>query len=291
MDCERSFVHRAHQSLKDCIKRLAWLSIFVISGFLFSQQAAPKPAEIPGEDYIIGQQDVIEIKIWDNPDLSGKAVVSLDGHVNYHLIGNVKLAGLTTGQAATKLTELLSKGYVNNPQVTVDVVEYHSQKVFVSGEVAQPGTYYLTKKTQIVEAVAKAGGQTKDADREIIVVRLKRDGKTGKENKEILKIDFRSALEGDVVQNIYVENNDSIFVPRTKIFFILGEVKNPGKYNLEKDTTVMKALSLAGGETSKAAIGRTKVIRNTNSDKIEKKIDLNDTVQAGDIIIVPESFF
>jgi polysaccharide export outer membrane protein len=237
------------------------------------------------EDYVIGPEDVLEIQVWDNEDLSGKFAVSQDGIINYHLIGEVKTAGLTEGELGRQITQHLADGYIINPQVSVRVIEYRSQKVFIVGEVVKPGTYYLTKKTTLVEAVSMAGGPTKDADREVIIVRR------GEEEGEQVSVDLRSALEGNLSQNIYVKNDDSIFVPKAKTFFIMGEVNKPGEYNLDVGTTVRKAISLAGGSTDKASMGRTRVIREVDEQEVEQKVPLDELVQPKDTIVVPESIF
>lgn len=259
--------------------------LFLMGSFAFPADDALS-ASAPSGDYVIGPQDVLEVIVWDNQDLSEKVAVSLDGYINYHLIGKVKAAGLSTGELAQKITELLSAGYVVNPQVNVRVVEYLSQKVFMIGEVAKPGTYYLTKQMTIVEALSMAGGLTKDADTEATIVRPGA-GSGGAQPK----VDIRSALEGDLSQNIRLENGDSVFVPKAKTFFIMGEVNRPGEYKLESGTTVRRAISLSGGETDKGSIGRAKVIRKTNDKEAESRIGLDDVLQPGDTIVIPERFF
>ncbi len=266
--------------------------------------SVPDPASAGGkasEDYVIGPQDVLKIVVWENEDLSGMVAVTLDGYINYHLIGKIKASGLTTGELADKITALLANGYIVNPQVTVEVVKYMSKKIFIIGEVKKPGTYYLTRKTTLVEAISMAGGTTDNADREVIIVRPDKHRKSAvnrakqplsqAEGGRQIKVDLRSAVEGDLTQNIFVHDGDSIFIPKAKSFFIMGEVKSPGRYKLEKGTTILKAISIAGGETEKAAKNRTKVIRNIKGEKFERKVSLDELVRSEDIIIVPESFF
>lgn len=257
-----------------------------------------KQSSAVSEDYIIGPQDVLEITVWDNPDLLSRISVSLDGKIKYQLIGDVGASGLTAGELSSKLTELLADGYIVDPQVSVEVVEYKSQKVFIIGEATKPGTYYLTKKTTLVEAISMAGGPTKDADREVIVVRPGDAAATKEpalpydsEGAKQIKVDLRSALEGDLRQNIDIINGDSIFIPKAKTFFIMGEVQSPGEYKLETGTTVRKAISLAGGTTDTASIGRTRVIRVVEGEEEESRIGLDEPVLPNDTIMVPESFF
>ena len=276
------------------------LGILLLVLFLCTAALADQggPATEAVQEYVIGPQDVLEIVVWDNDDLSGKTAVALDGHINYQLIGKLKAAGLSPSELAVKVTELLADGYLIDPQVTVRVLEYRSRKVFILGEAVKPGTYYLTKKTTLIEAISMAGGHTKDADREVIVVRPDKNmpegnpatRSLGAQGRQI-KVDLRSALEGDLSQNIYVENGDSIFVPKAKTFFIMGDVRNPGEYKLQRGTTVRKAVSLAGGATEKAALGRIKVVRVIDGKEVESRIGLDEPLLPNDTVMVPESFF
>ncbi|MGA1868104.1 MAG: polysaccharide biosynthesis/export family protein [bacterium] len=275
-------------------KIIVILFIILLLPFIFFSTAHSKEA---GEDYIIGPEDVLHVTVWDNEDLSSKVAVSLEGFINFHLIGKIKASGLTTAELAEEITHKLKSGYINNPQVTIQVIEYKSQKVFIIGEANKPGTYYLTKKTTLIEAISMAGG-LRDAGREVIVVRPKKKGKSRDyapssqaEEGEQIKVDIRSALEGDLSQNIYIHNGDSIFIPKAQSFFIMGEVNSPGKYSLEKGTTILKAISMGGGTTAKAAMGRTKVVRVVEGKEVKIKVNMDEFVQPNDAIIVPESFF
>lgn len=88
-----------------------------------------------------------------------------------------------------------------------------------------------------------------------------------------------------------MQNGDSIFIPKAKAFFIMGEVKKPGRYNLDRGTTVRKAISMAGGTSEKAATGRTKVFRIIDGREIETRVGLDEMVKPNDTIVVPETYF
>ena len=92
-------------------------------------------------------------------------------------------------------------------------------------------------------------------------------------------------------QNIELHDGDTIFVPRAESVYVFGQVKNPGAYPIQKDTTVLQALSLAGGVTPQGAMNRTKILRIVNGEKRELKVKVTDIVQPGDTIMVPERFF
>lgn len=238
------------------------------------------------EEYIIGPEDVLNITVWDNTDLSGDVYVGLDGYLDYHLIGRVKASGLTIGELAASIAGLLDDGYLKNPNVSVQVKKYGSQKVFIIGEVNRPGTYYLTKRTALVEALAMALGLTGEAGNEVIIVRPDSAGAA-----ENIVVDLRRALEGDAEQNVYLRASDSIYIPKVKTFTIMGEVKKPGQYPMDKGMTVRKAISIAGGNTERAALNRTMVVRVADGQELEKAAEMHEPVLPGDTIIVPQSYF
>ncbi len=238
------------------------------------------------DEYVIGAEDVLRITVWDNDDLTVNVRVGLDGYIAYKYIGRVKASGLSTSELAGIIAEKLAEGYINDPQVNVQVATYRSKEIFIIGEVNRPGTYYLTKRTTIVEAISMAQGPKSDADSDVIIVRK---GDKGKGRN--ITVNLRKALEGDLSQNIAVLDGDSIFLSKAKTFFILGEVHKPGQYKLEKDTSVRKAISIAGGHTERAALGRVKIIRIVEGEEQEMDVQLEEAVEPLDTIVVPQSYF
>ncbi|MFH0813617.1 MAG: polysaccharide biosynthesis/export family protein [Pseudomonadota bacterium] len=268
------------------------------------QEKAPTliaPPEKKEKEYQIGPEDILEIVVWDHKDLNREVCVTREGEFSYPLIGTVHADGLTIAQLEKDIKDRLSGRYIVNPQVTVSVKEYKSKRVFVLGEVGGsgkgPGAYPLRGKTTLMEVLTMAGGPTKDAGTEVTVIRPKniKEGpvpleKAGKED-EVIKVNLRKLLEGDTSQNIYLEPNDTIYVSKAEYFYVYGEVKNPGRYPLEKGTTVLKAITTAGGSTEKAAVNRAKVVRERGGSKNEMPVKMTDPVEPEDIIMVPESFF
>lgn len=261
--------------------------------------AAPDKTQ---KDYQIGPEDVLHILVWDHKDLTRDVCVGQQGEFSYPLIGTVMAEGLTVAQLEKHLRDRLSGRYIVNPQVTVTVKEYKSKKVFLLGEVGGtpggqgPGTYPLTGKTTLLEILSLAGGPGKEAGSEVLVIRPKvktnsplTPEKASKD--ETLSVNLRSLLDGDASQNIVLQPNDTIYVSRADYFFVFGEVKKPGRYNLEKGTTVLKAITIAGGVTEIAAINKTKVVREHAGTKTETPVKMNDPVQPEDIVMVPQSFF
>jgi polysaccharide export outer membrane protein len=250
-------------------------------------------------DYLLGAEDVIEIIVWGHDDLRRILPISLEGTITFPFIGEVRAVGKSTQELEKEMAAKLGDGYLVNPQITISVKEYNSQKVFVMGEVNKPGTYPVTKENNLVYLLSQAGGPTKDVGEEVLIIRpnnnLHSRGMTLEEAEAkrvpIITVNLREALAGDPNHNVSVRNGDSIIVSKISFFFVMGEVKNPGKYNLERGTTVLTGVSMAGGLTPKAASRRTKIVRERDGKKIEMKVTMETPVQPGDTIIVPESFF
>jgi polysaccharide export outer membrane protein len=248
-------------------------------------------------DYLIGPQDVLTIQVFDQADLGGKYTVETDGTFSFPLIGRVQAAGMTLRGFEGELKKKLADGYFRNPQVTVGVETYRSQRVFVMGEVRSPGPVALTGGMTLIEALARAGSTMPTASGELAIVRGKQ-GTNGpvipgqSEDVDVVRASIRELEGGAMSQNVQLHDGDTIFVPRAESVYVFGQVKTPGAFALvQRDTTVLQALSLAGGVTENGAMNRVKIVRLIDGEKTELKVKLTDLVRAGDTIIVPEKYF
>lgn len=242
-------------------------------------------------DYTIGAQDVLTIQVFDQPDLGGKYAVEADGTFSFPLIGRVKAAGMTLRAFENELKKKLSDGYFRAPQVTVAVEQYRSQRVFVNGEVRIPGPVPLTGGMTLIEALSRAGSTLPSASGEVAVVRPPQPGQRVGEPAEMFRASIRDLESGSLKQNIDLRDGDQIYVPRAETVYVFGQVKNPGAYAIQKDTTVLQALSLAGGVTENGAINRIKIVRIQKGETKEIKANLKDIVRPGDTLKVPERYF
>jgi polysaccharide export outer membrane protein len=253
----------------------------------------------PPTDYVVGAQDMLTITSYDQADLSGKFTVEADGTFTYPLIGRVTAGSLTLRQIEAQVKkQLKEEGYFNNPQITVSIEEYKSQKIFVVGEVRMPGSYPLSGDMNLVEALALAGSTLPTASGEVVIVRPTTahlsgpvlPNQDGAEN--VVRIDIKDLQNGTLSQNAALRHGDTIFVPRAESVYVFGQVKSPGAYALQqRDTTVLQALSLAGGVSDRGSTGRIRIVRIVAGKKQEIKVKLGDVVQPGDTIIVQERFF
>jgi polysaccharide export outer membrane protein len=149
----------------------------------------------------------------------------------------------------------------------------------------------------LIEALAHAGSTVSTASGEVAVVRAQQGGASGpvlpeqEAATEIFRASIRDLESGALSQNIQLRDGDTIFVPRAETVYVFGQVKTPGAYPVRSDTTVLQALSLAGGVTEHGAMNRIKVIRVEDGSKKEIKVRLTDPVRPGDTIVVPQRFF
>lgn len=164
----------------------------------------PGQGDKPGDAYVIGQADELEVQVWEEPDLSRTVTVRADGLVSLPLINEVRAEGQTIKQLRDQLTEKF-KEVVADPVVSVIVTKPLSATFFITGKVTRPQEYPLFKQTTILQAVASAGGFTQWAKTgSLIVVR-----KSG----ERVKVDYDSIVSGDMSQNIILQRGDTVVVP------------------------------------------------------------------------------
>jgi len=158
--------------------------------------------------YVIGPEDVLDINIWKEPDVSRVVPVRPDGKISLPLVNDVQAAGLTPPQLAANVTDRLRK-FLNEPQVTVIVTGINSQRVFVVGEVLRAGAFPLIPGMTVLQALSSAGGFTTFADvKKVHVLRLA----NGKHVE--LPFNYREVLKGDNPdQNIKLEPGDTVVVP------------------------------------------------------------------------------
>ncbi len=254
-------------------------------------------------DYVIGPEDVLSITMFDDKELSGRYAVELDGTFSFPLIGRIHAGGLTIREFEAALRTKLSDGFFRNPQVAAAVEQYRSQRIFVMGEVRSPGAVPLTGGMTLIEALARAGSTLGTASGDVVVVRAKgasriaapvvpgADGQVRTDQFDSFKVNIRELEAGALQHNLALRDGDTIFVPRAELIFVFGEVKNPGSYALQRGTTVLQALSMAGGVVPSGALGRIRILRMEVGREREFRVKPTDPVLPGDTIIVPERHF
>lgn len=161
-------------------------------------------AAVDPKTYVVESEDIISIRVWREPEMSGLFTVRPDGKISLHLVGEVQAGGLTPDQLQTKVIEALQT-VMNRPQVVVAVHEVRSKRYFISGEVNRPGQYQLVTKITIMEALSMAGGFREFANMKGIKVMR---------GNERIKFNYKDVIKGNKLdQNIELKPGDHIVVP------------------------------------------------------------------------------
>jgi len=268
------------------------LPVFFLVFFLSLGTALAEDREI--SEYRIAPNDLLEIKVYEEPDLTKDVRVSQDGQVSYPLLGNIKVVGLSARQLEDKIAGLLGEDYLVNPQVSVTVKEY--VRVSILGEVRSPGSYEIKGILPLTRVLAMAGGLNERANScDIKIIRVNGN------MKETIEVNLDRILQ-KAAQDIEIKGNDTIVVGQIGKIYVLGKVQRPGAYELKKGLTTVEAIALAGGFTDTAAPNGTKLIRIEDGKKTVIAIPVGSLLSGGgrlsdiplqenDTIVVPESFF
>ena len=265
----------------------------LVCSLLLSGGAGPVAAQT---NYVLGPQDVLNITVLGETDLSRKYTIEQDGTFTFPLIGRVTARGLTLRALEQELKmKLVSGGFLKNPEISVAIDAYQSQRIMVWGQVTSPGEYQLSGDTTLLSALAKAGSVTPNAGREAVIVRPRRAAQGGNgtaPEPEIIRVDLTELQAGNLAMNIPLRDGDTINVPKAQSVFVSGQVKNPGGYAVEQGMTVLQALSLAGGLTDRGSDRRINILRTVDGKKKEiKGVKLTTVIEPGDTIVVGQRIF
>jgi polysaccharide export outer membrane protein len=190
-----------------------WISLSLMLLLIFSctlKNLDPLPesdAAVPDE-YIIGPEDVLQIHVWKQPDLSVTVPVRSDGKISTPLINEIQASGLTPNQLRENIAERLMK-FIDEPTVSVIVTEINSLKISVSGNVNSPGIFKISDKVSLVEAISLAGGVTRLAQtKKIRIIRIKDNA------KRVYQVNYKAIVsDGELDQDILIYPGDSVLVP------------------------------------------------------------------------------
>lgn len=242
-------------------------------------------AKAADADYRLGPGDLLRVNVFGSPELSGEVRVSETGNITYPLIGQVQVAGKSPTQIEAQLVSAFADGgYLRQPQVSVLVMEYRSQKVSVLGHVTKPGQYSLQSTSRLLDVLAEAGGPLREAAADTATL-MRKDGSKA-------SIDLTALFSGDPAQNQVVTGGDTIYVPPAPQFYVYGEVQRPGMYKLERGMTVSRAISAGGGLTTRGSERRVVIKRRDKQGKEQLySARGGDLLQADDVLMVKEGLF
>ncbi|MEZ0232250.1 MAG: polysaccharide export protein EpsE [Methylophilaceae bacterium] len=239
-------------------------------------------------EMLLGPGDVLKISVFDQPDLSLEVRVSENGTITFPLIGEVKVGGSTTAVAESKIAEMLeSGGFIRSPHVNVLVTQLQSQQVSVLGQVNHPGRYPIEGTRTLSDVIALASGISPDGGDIVTVIRT-REGKTTRDQVDLLHM----MQQADITKNTTIAGGDIVFVERAPKFYIYGEVQRPGQYRLERNMTVLQALSAGAGLTQRGTERGVRIKRRDERGEIKViAAKHDDLLQPDDVVYVKESLF
>ena len=280
--------------------------VILMAGSLLGQPPATQPVRPPSaadrfrSDYVLGAFDRLSIRTSDIEETERTVRISEKGAVHLPMAGTIQAAGMTIEQFQNTLIEKL-KPFVRQPQVWVDVIEFHSQPVSITGAVRNPGVYQLEGRKSLVEMLSMAGGVREDAGSRIRLTRRPEFGKipaagatqTG-DGTCVAEVRLKAITESAVTdENLEIKPHDIIAVPRAQMVFAVGEVKKSGGFMLaERETlSVLQVLSFAEGLTQSAAPGSARILRKSEApERSEIAVDLQKILKgkSRDVLLAPD---
>lgn len=266
------------------------------------QAVSAEPTDkMPAAVHLVGAEDLIEISVFEIPDLNRIVRVSSNGTISLPLLGEIKVEGLTPTEVEGRLRDELGRRYLQDPQVSVFVKEHGSSKVSVLGAVGKPGVYEMTGPRTLLQILSQAGGLTDDAAAELYLIRGANNGKTERTSIQVQDL----MAHRDPALNVPIQSGDIISVPIEQEIYIYidGAVNKPGRveHPASRSITLLQAIAKAGGTTDRANLKEIQILRKgedgtqtvmqINLKRIRKGKDLDPILQDGDIVVVQETFF
>lgn len=240
----------------------------------------------------IGIGDMVQVSVFDTPELSAKLRVNTDGTVELPVSGSTVVAGLTPREASDAIGKhLIETQMMTDPRVTVTITEYATQEISVLGEVKNPGNYLLLGPHSLYNAISAAGGTNEKAGGDIVITHV-----ADPQKPETIAVDSPSYSDRQRLTG--VSAGDVIFVSRAGSVYVLGDVTRPGEFPMTggKRITVLEAIALAQGTKTDAALTKASIIRKTGDGTKIIPLDLkrmtersngDQILHAEDIIVVP----
>lgn len=290
--------------------------LFTLAAGLLSAQGADQPARgVENEGfhagYLLGPHDQIRIIATHAEEISAEPFrIGPDGNVTLPFIGRMRVSGMSVETLETALQGKL-KEYVRDPQVSVQVIESRNRPVSVIGAVKSPGVHQLREPTRLIEILSLAGGLREDAGARLRVTRQRQWGALPLAGAQpdpsgqfsVAEVDLEGMIRGaNPAENIYVQPNDVISVPRAEIVYVMGEVKKPGGFPLRdrEKVHVMQALAMAEGMLVTAGPKHARIMRvnPAGGERVEIPVDIRKVLegrgadvamQADDILMIPNN--
>ena len=283
--------------------------ILVILGIAALVGAQPQSSPVAAasqspERYRIGAGDVLDIRIYNRPQLSRDAVrVEGNGMIRMPLIdGEIQAACKTEGELAKEISTRYARYYRNLP-VDVFIKEYHAREVALIGAVTEQGRYQMQRRIRLLELLTFAKGPSDKAGQTINIVRAPRQDICAADPKQnddggFITLKLNDTLRGDEQANPFVEPGDIVTIPEAEQIYVVGNVYSPKSVPLKEPITVSRAIAMAGGPLRDSKTDRVHIVRQqpggqtemyVNLSAIARKKETDLLLQPNDIVEVPES--
>ena len=229
---------------------------------------------------------MVEIRVWEEDDLSGDFTVGESGTVELPLVGEIQVAGLTIDVVSANLRTKLESGFLVDPQVSVTIKVHASKPVLIQGAVREPGRYLLSRPTTLLDILAEAGGVLTDkGSQEVHLSRA--------ELAEPMVIKLDGLMSGGI-GNVELQSGDVIYIPENEIVHVAGQVLKPGAVIWRDGLTVVQAVTEAGGTSAGANLRKAYILRGSqrielNLRRILRGVTADVVLEAGDQLFVDES--
>jgi polysaccharide export outer membrane protein len=229
------------------------------------QPGAAAPNPVP--PLRIGSGDLIEVSMFENPDLSARYRVDEMGDITVPLIGRVPVAGLTADEAARTIEQLYVDGQIllpANSHATVFIAEYATQGITINGEIKAPGVYPALGVHKLNDLIAAAGGITQLAASHVVITHKDDPGNP-------TTVEYNPSALKPIIPDLQIFPGDSILIPRAGVVYVAGDVNRPGAYVLDgrRSLTVEEAMTLAGGGAKASALKRVQLVRTMDDGRKE----------------------
>lgn len=260
--------------------------LFIILLLTFSNLAV-------SADNLLYDGDLVRVSVYGNPDLTTEAKISAAGMLNFPLIGELKVGGVSAPEAEQLISKrLIKEGFLKRAQVNLIVLQSSSQQVSILGQVMKPGKYSIEPGAKtLFDFIAISGGVSAKGSDVITIVRMG-DSPSKRITVNIDEL-FLTADEQKINDaNILMNANDVIYVPEAPVFYVYGQANRPGVYRYKSGMTVAQAISAGGGISTRGSERGIEISRRNSDGKLEHiDASLADTISANDLITIEESLF
>jgi len=242
---------------------------------------------------VLDDGDMVRVSVYGNPDLMTEAKVSASGILNFPLIGEIKVGGLSAPETEQLIaTRLVSEGFLKQAQVNVIVLQSSGQQVSILGQVMKPGKYSIESGAKsLFDFIALSGGVSAKGSSVVTILRMA-EKPPKRFSVDIDQLFLESSVDVVKRSNIKMIAGDIIYVPEAPVFYVFGEANRPGVYRYKPGMTVAQSISAGGGVSARGTVRGIEIDRRNDEGKLVKlSASLSSEILADDIVIIQERLF